>query len=374
MYLGMDGGGTKTAFVLLDRNGTIRATHQAGSAFYLETGMEALRTLIQEGIRIVLRTAGITATELDYAFFGLPVHGEDDRTAELDQLPELVLGGGRYACGNDMVCGWAGSLACQDGINVVAGTGSICYGEYDGRSARCGGWGELFSDEGSAYWIALGGLNLFTRMSDGRAERGPLYELVRERLGGRRDIELAAWVQSQASLGRSHMAALARLVHRAAELGDAQAAGIFARAAQELAQLVEATRQALAHPRPADRCGFLFRRRVWNRRPGDRTLRERAACRRLALRSGHAALCTRHRRGALRRSALRPAFKSGGDGAALGSSGRPAASGLKPATFSGRTIPSAGPCRASCRWPCTRSAPRSRLRGHRAFRPSRRTE
>jgi N-acetylglucosamine kinase-like BadF-type ATPase len=248
MYLGMDGGGTKTAFVLLDRNGTIRATHQAGSAFYLETGMEALRALIHEGIRAVLRTAGITVDELDYAYFGLPVHGEDERTAELDQLPEPVLPNERYACGNDMVCGWAGSLACQDGINVVAGTGSICYGEYAGRSARCGGWGELFSDEGSAYWIARSGLTLFTRMSDGRAERGPLYELVRERLAGRRDIELAAWVQSEASLGRSRMAALARLVHRAAELGDAQATGIFTCAAQELAQLVEATRRALSVP------------------------------------------------------------------------------------------------------------------------------
>ncbi len=147
-----------------------------------------------------------------------------------------------------MVCGWAGSLACQDGINVVAGTGSICYGEYAGRSARCGGWGELFSDEGSAYWIARSGLTLFTRMSDGRAERGPLYELVRERLGGRRDIELAAWVQTEASVGRSRVAALAPLVHRAAELGDVQAAEIFAHAAQELAQLVEATRQTLLIP------------------------------------------------------------------------------------------------------------------------------
>jgi len=248
MYLGVDGGGTKTAFVLLDRHGTIRATHHGGSAYYLETGMDALRALIHDGIRAVLRTAGIAVGELDYAYFGLPVHGEDERTAELDRLPEPTLSSERYACGNDMVCGWAGSLACEDGINVVAGTGSICYGEYLGRSARCGGWGELFSDEGSAYWIARNGLTLFSRMSDGRAERGPLYELVRERLGGRRDLELAAWVQAELDLGRSRFAALARLVHQAAERGDAQAAAIFARAAQELAELVEATRRTLAIP------------------------------------------------------------------------------------------------------------------------------
>jgi N-acetylglucosamine kinase-like BadF-type ATPase len=210
--------------------------------------MEALRALINEGIRAAVRTAGIPIDALDYAFFGLPVHGEDDRTAELDHLPALTLPSERYACGNDMVCGWAGSLACADGINVVAGTGSICYGEYQGRSARCGGWGELFSDEGSAYWIARSGLGLFSRMSDGRAQRGPLYELVRGRLGSRRDIELAAWVQAELDQGRSRLAALARLVHQAAENGDTQAAAIFTRAAHELAELVEGTRRTLGVP------------------------------------------------------------------------------------------------------------------------------
>jgi N-acetylglucosamine kinase-like BadF-type ATPase len=147
-----------------------------------------------------------------------------------------------------MVCGWAGSLAGADGINVVAGTGSICYGEYAGRSARCGGWGVIFSDEGSAYWIAREGLALFSRMSDGRAPKGPLHELVRERLGARRDIELTAWISSELNLQRSGLAALARLVHQAAERNDPQAAQILANAAQELAELVAATHRNLAIP------------------------------------------------------------------------------------------------------------------------------
>ena len=248
MYLGVDGGGTKTAFVLIDRHGTIRATYQGGCAFYLEVGMDAVRALLNDGIRAVLQSAGIGVAELEYAYFGLPVYGEDEHTAELDRLPSGALAQGRYVCGNDMVCGWAGSLAGQDGINVVAGTGSICYGEYAGRTARCGGVGELFSDEGSAYWIARHGLNLFSRMSDGRAPRAPLYELVRERLGARGDIEIAAWAQAELDQGRSRFAALAKLVHQAAERGDTQADHIFAQAAQELAELVRATRQALAIP------------------------------------------------------------------------------------------------------------------------------
>ena len=50
--------------------------------------------------------------------------------------------------------------------------GSIVYGEYQGGKARAGGWGELFSDEGSAHWIAREGLSVFSRMSDGRDARG----------------------------------------------------------------------------------------------------------------------------------------------------------------------------------------------------------
>ena len=52
-----------------------------------------------------------------------------------------------------------GSLAGEDGINVISGTGSMTYGERQGLGHRVGGWGELFGDEGSAYWVATQGLN-----------------------------------------------------------------------------------------------------------------------------------------------------------------------------------------------------------------------
>ena len=51
-------------------------------------------------------------------------------------------------------------------------------------------------------------------MSDGRAERGPLYELVRERLGERRDIELTAWLQSELNLETKPPGRALPLVHR----------------------------------------------------------------------------------------------------------------------------------------------------------------
>jgi N-acetylglucosamine kinase-like BadF-type ATPase len=247
LYLGVDGGGTKTALVLIDSDGTIRATHLAPGSYYLTIGLDALGALLLDGINAVLAKAAVRAEELDFAFFGLPAYGEDTAlVGPLSDLPSRCLAAGQYLCGNDMICGWAGSLLCRDGISIVAGTGSICYGERNGAIARCGGWGELFSDEGSAYWIACRGLNLFSRMSDGRAARGPLYDIVRQRLALTEDLDLCAHVFSRLQGDRARIAQLSKWVTQAAAAGDAQAMSIVRDAAGELALMVDATRRQLA--------------------------------------------------------------------------------------------------------------------------------
>jgi N-acetylglucosamine kinase-like BadF-type ATPase len=246
LYLGVDGGGTKTALVLLDSEGTIRATHLAPGSYYLTIGVEGLGTLLVEAVNAVLVKAGASSEDVDFAFFGLPAYGEDTALiGPLSRLPKRCLPAGHYLCGNDMICGWAGSLLCRDGISIVAGTGSICYGERKGNIARCGGWGELFSDEGSAYWIACRGLNLFSRMSDGRAAKGPLYDIVRVHLKITEDLDLCAHVFSQLGGDRARIAQLSKWVTQAAVAGDAQAAAIVREAAAELALMVDATRRQL---------------------------------------------------------------------------------------------------------------------------------
>jgi N-acetylglucosamine kinase-like BadF-type ATPase len=249
IYLGVDGGGTKTDFLLIDESGRVLASHRAGSAYYLETGIEALETMLVSGIQETLRKARVPASALAFAFIGLPAHGEDSALLpRLDRVAESVLPAASHRCGNDMVCGWAGALAGRDGINLVAGTGSIAYGEYAGRRARAGGWGELFSDEGSAYWVARESLSLFSRMSDGRIPKGPLYAMIRERFVLRGDLDLCAAVYGPPPLARSELAGLAPLLGRAAAAGDVHAQGVLAAAARELAAMVHAVRESLGPP------------------------------------------------------------------------------------------------------------------------------
>lgn len=250
MYLGVDGGGTKSAFVLVDSAGDVVATHEEAGSYHLDIGIDGLRGLIETGISQVLAKVKGSPEDIKYAFFGLPAYGEDSALeTTLDAVPSGILPGGNYQCDNDMVGAWAGSLACQDGINIVAGTGSIGFGRYRGRSARCGGWGEVFGDEGSAYWIACRGLQTFAKMSDGRLHRGPLYALVREEFSLIQDLDLSALVLNEWSADRAKIAAVSRVVAKAALAGDLDAMAIFMDAAGEIVSIVNSTRRQLNFPK-----------------------------------------------------------------------------------------------------------------------------
>ncbi|MFT4256706.1 MAG: BadF/BadG/BcrA/BcrD ATPase family protein [Pseudoxanthomonas sp.] len=245
-FLGVDGGGTKTRFVLIDGAGRTLALAQRGTIYHPQVGLDGVRDILADGVGEVLHHAGLRHDDIRHAFFGLPAYGEDSGIApRLHAIPGEVLGHARYAADNDMVCGWAGSLACADGINIIAGTGSMGYGRRNGEAARAGGWGELFSDEGSAHWIAVQGLNAFSRMSDGRLPQGPLHALFKQQLGIERDLDLCAKLYGEQACTRGEVAALSRIVAEAAQTGDAQAQAIYAQAGRELAAIADALRITL---------------------------------------------------------------------------------------------------------------------------------
>ncbi len=247
MFLGVDGGGTKTAFCLLRRDGVI-----AGSALGPSTYANSehlLGAVLRGGVSAVCIQAGIAPADLDYAFFGLPGYGEVKAAVPmLDRVPLEVLQHNRYTCDNDMVCGWAGSLGTGDGVNVISGTGSMAYGAHADRRARAGGWGETFGDEGSGHWIAIRGLAAFSRMSDGRTPRGPLYHLLREHLRVVDDFDVIDVVVNQWGGRRRDIATLAIVVVDAAAQADTCAEHILTDAAAELALVADACRRQLDVP------------------------------------------------------------------------------------------------------------------------------
>ena len=246
MFLGVDGGGTKTAFCILSSDGDVVASaFGPGTDTNISGGTDLVRVL-RDGTAAVCTQAGVTPARIDYAFFGLPSYGEVQSAIPfLDEAPLEVLHHRRYTCDNDMVCGWAGSLGTADGINIISGTGSMAYGEHAARRARAGGWGELFGDEGSAHWIATRGLAAFSRMSDGRVARGPLYDVLREHLGVNSDFDVIDVIVNRWGGQRRDVASLSAVVVDAAAQGDSCAMTVLSDAADELVLTVDACRSQL---------------------------------------------------------------------------------------------------------------------------------
>jgi N-acetylglucosamine kinase-like BadF-type ATPase len=246
MFLGIDGGGTKTSLCLIDLDGTVRGrVRMPGSYPFADAdGVGRVAEVLAAGVREVNRVAGIGLDDIHYTFAGLPTFGEWAGSEEaLSGAVATVLGTDRFSCGDDSVAAWAGSLGARDGINVIAGTGSMSYGVWNGRSVRVGGWGEIFGDEGSAYWIAARALQAFSMMADGREPRGELYTAVRARLGIDRDLDAVGVVHGDWAGRRDRVAALAPVVSTVAA-ADPAAARILQDAGRALARLaaVAATR------------------------------------------------------------------------------------------------------------------------------------
>lgn len=234
-FLGIDGGGTKTEFVIIDGLGEILGHTIMPTCHYKQTSLENFEKVIKDGIEEVCKQINICIEDIDYSFIGIPGYGEIKQDVIiLDSIVENILSSQNYKCGNDSEVAWAGSLACEPGINIVAGTGAIGFGvDNKGNTARASGWGHFCGDEGSAYWIGKQVIELFTKQADGRMEKTPLYNIVREELKIQEDFDFLDYVLNHLKMERGKVAQLARLLYMAAKANDKKALEVYSLAAYE---------------------------------------------------------------------------------------------------------------------------------------------
>jgi N-acetylglucosamine kinase-like BadF-type ATPase len=131
------------------------------------------------------------------------------------------------------------------GIVVLAGTGSISYGQdRAGKSARSGGFGFLLADEGSGYWLGHQALRATVRAADGRGPETRMMPIVFEALEVSSVSDLVPRVYEK-GLPKHRIAALAGVVQRAHDEGDAVAAALIDAGARELALAARAVARQL---------------------------------------------------------------------------------------------------------------------------------
>ena len=231
-YLGIDGGGTKTAFALMNEEGEIISTYETSGCYYPTLGKEGIYNLLETGIAKC--TKGIDLSKV-VACGGIPLYGESDNLmADLEEIKaRLPI---EISFVNDVEVGYYGALEFQAGINIVAGTGSIGIGfDESGNSARSGGFGpDLGCDEGSAHYIGRSLIHKFTRQIDFREERTLLYEAMRQKINLKNDLHVMSYFLEEIQMERDKIASFSLLANELALAGDKECVKIFQDAADEL--------------------------------------------------------------------------------------------------------------------------------------------
>ncbi|TYB89599.1 MAG: ATPase [Kosmotoga sp.] len=236
--------------MIINKQGEILSFLAKGNTDYLQSSIYNFKETLTEGIYQVSKKIDIKITDIDYSFLGLPSYGEQKKyEPQIEEIISEILGPGKYSLGNDVEAGWAGSLGCKPGIHLVAGTGSIGFGiDPVGNKARAGGWGNLFGDEGSAYWLGREALSIFSKQADGRLEKTDVYRIIKNKTGLEEDIDLISYVIEKLKMKRNKIAQFAMELHKAAREGDTHALNAFSDAACELNMIIEAIIEKLDFP------------------------------------------------------------------------------------------------------------------------------
>ena len=231
LVVGMDAGGTKTRAFAVARGGEIVGRGAGGGANLLSSPdpqgsiAAALREALAGRIpdAVVLSCAGgereadrAKGRAILAALLGpdVPVDVTHDAKAAL------------YA-GNPAGCG----------VVLISGTGSIAYGRNDqGVEARCGGWGYLVGDEGSAVWIGQEGLRAASYDHDGRGSPTAITRHLFLDLGAEDFNDVLPLLYGKPHPSPAILAAT-RAVARAFAEGDGIAVNIVQRGARSLADM-----------------------------------------------------------------------------------------------------------------------------------------
>ncbi len=247
-FLGVDGGQSSTTAMIGDETGRVLGVGQGGPCNHV--GAAGGPRQVRRGHSIVVARAcsqaaqqtGVTADSIRFTSACLGFSGGP---ADKESILSEILPSERTLVTDDALIALAGATAGEPGLVVIAGTGSIAFGRNSkDRTARAGGWGYLFGDEGGAFWIARQALRAALGWEEGWGVPTSLRARLLDATGARNINDLLHRCYT-AEFPRPRVASLSMLVNHVAESGDPVALEILDAAAHELALLAIVVRGQL---------------------------------------------------------------------------------------------------------------------------------
>lgn len=235
LLLAADGDAERSDAVLFRRDGAVLNHVQGGPSNPNEIGLDQAAANIRDLLERALAGYGGLASGLESVFAGFAGGSVgENRKRYYRMLKEMLPGAQNLDNSSDATNALTSGIGMEDGISMVAGTGSIVLVRCAGAINQVGGWGYLIGDEGSNFDIGRRGLQHALMAIDGRGEMTSLVSLFTYHIGK----PVVQAVPDIYAGGKRYIASLAPLVMRAAEEGDPVSLRIISECTRHLAQLV----------------------------------------------------------------------------------------------------------------------------------------
>lgn len=249
--LGIDGGGTKTEFLLTDIHESEINRIILGPSNPVNAGFEKTEAVISEGIESVCKNTDFRGISV---FAGIAGGISGDNKALINSLLSRF-GFGAYANGSDADCAVEAALHGENGVAVIMGTGIVAFGLNNGETCRAAGRGFMIDKGGSGFCFGSDALNSAFCFLDGRGGSETILCLAEKKLGK----PLQNCVNEIYAGGAEFVASFAPIVFEAYKKGDEEAERIIDRNAKEAACIIRAADKFLS--RRAVICGGLCRQK-----------------------------------------------------------------------------------------------------------------
>jgi glucosamine kinase len=232
LYLGVDGGGTRTRARVRDETGLIRGEAEAGPGnLHLGDGAWAE---VMRAAREALAAAGVGERGFDRVHAGFGLAGTQPR-ADHDAAVRRPHPFASLAIDTDAWAAYLGAWGGADGAILILGTGSCGLAVVNGRRVTIGGWGHEIGDDASGMAIGRRAIRRSLWALEGMAARTPLADEILAAFAD--DAEkAAAWA---ATAKPADHAGFARTVFDHADRGDRMAREIAIEAARDAAMLID---------------------------------------------------------------------------------------------------------------------------------------
>lgn len=262
LFLGVDGGGTKTNVALMNESGEVVSEASGGPSNPLRVGVETAVANITKALNEACDAAGFSRGDVVAATLGLAGVRRKDIRERVRESFVARSGIRKTHVTTDAEIALYGTTFGKAGIVVIAGTGSVCLGINDkGERAVAGGWGPLAGDEGGGRGIADQALHRIAKASDGRGEPTKLTESAEEYFRASTTDNLLGAIYAP-QIDNSRIAGFAKNVVETAKEGDKIALELIENAGIELGSAATAVIRKLGLQRarfPVGCVGSVFK-------------------------------------------------------------------------------------------------------------------